>query len=106
MPKLPDLKPFTDEQLVQLINDCEREQKRRRMELQERGKALIIEIATEHNIDLAKIDFIPKKRKPKYINPSTHQVWSGVGKKPKWLEEALAAGSKLEDFEIHKHVKP
>ena len=46
------------------------------------------------------------KRKPvdqtvKYRNPAEHsQTWSGIGRKPAWLNEALATGKRLEDFVI------
>lgn len=49
----------------------------------------------------------PKKavaRKPvadKYRNPKDHtQTWSGRGKRPKWLQEILDKGGKLENFLI------
>lgn len=38
---------------------------------------------------------------PKYRNPgSPGEMWSGRGKKPKWLEGQLAKGRKLEEFAI------
>ena len=38
---------------------------------------------------------------PKYRNPADQsQTWSGRGRKPKWIEEALASGGQLEDFRI------
>ncbi|MBK1635802.1 DNA-binding protein H-NS [Rhodovulum adriaticum] len=37
----------------------------------------------------------------KYRNPAEpSQTWSGRGRRPKWLEEALNAGKSLEDFLI------
>jgi len=36
----------------------------------------------------------------KYRNPDTGDSWSGRGRKPKWLVEALDNGGKLEDFSI------
>lgn len=36
---------------------------------------------------------------PKYRNDQG-QTWSGRGKKPRWLQEALAAGASLESFRI------
>lgn len=36
---------------------------------------------------------------PKYRN-SHGQTWSGRGKKPRWLQQALAAGASLESFRI------
>lgn len=37
----------------------------------------------------------------KYCNPNDlTQTWSGRGKRPNWLKSALAAGRRLEDFQI------
>lgn len=37
----------------------------------------------------------------KYRNPENpSQTWSGRGRRPKWLEEALASGSDLDDLLI------
>lgn len=36
----------------------------------------------------------------KYRDNASGQTWSGRGLKPKWLQAALAAGKKLEDFAI------
>jgi DNA-binding protein H-NS len=38
---------------------------------------------------------------PKYVDGKGGQ-WVGLGKRPKWLSEALAAGAKLEDFLAEK----
>lgn len=37
---------------------------------------------------------------PKYRNAATGETWSGRGLKPKWLQAAIAAGRKLDDFKI------
>jgi DNA-binding protein H-NS len=37
---------------------------------------------------------------PKYRDPATGTTWTGRGKKPKWVEAALASGKKLEDLAI------
>jgi DNA-binding protein H-NS len=39
------------------------------------------------------------KRRIKYRGPAG-QAWSGVGRKPIWVAEALAAGRSLEDFAV------
>ena len=41
------------------------------------------------------------KATPKYRNPKdAAQTWSGRGKHPGWVKEALAGGKKLEDLAI------
>ena len=37
----------------------------------------------------------------RYQCPTTGQTWTGRGLKPRWLSEALAAGSALSDFDTH-----
>ena len=39
------------------------------------------------------------KRKIKYRGPAG-QPWSGVGRKPVWVVEALASGKALEEFAV------
>jgi DNA-binding protein H-NS len=36
----------------------------------------------------------------KYRNKATGETWSGRGLQPKWLRAAIAAGAKLEDFNV------
>lgn len=39
--------------------------------------------------------------KPKYANPNNPmQFWSGRGKRPQWLSEAVAGGAAIESFLI------
>ena len=38
---------------------------------------------------------------PKYANPTdSSQTWTGRGRKPRWVEEALASGKSLDDLAI------
>lgn len=41
-----------------------------------------------------------RKVAPKYKNAATGETWTGRGLKPKWIQQALATGKKLEDFAI------
>lgn len=46
---------------------------------------------------------VDRKRIPvAYRDPDTGGTWSGRGMKPKWLQDALAAGKSLESFEAGK----
>lgn len=39
--------------------------------------------------------------KPKFLNPDQPaETWSGRGKRPRWLEAKLSAGSRIDDFRI------
>lgn len=46
----------------------------------------------------------PKRRKkvePKYANPAdTSQTWTGRGRRPAWVVEALEAGASMDDLTI------
>src|SRR5690606_7122242 len=39
-----------------------------------------------------------RKVAPKYRNNETNETWTGRGLQPKWVQAAIAAGKKLEDF--------
>ena len=44
---------------------------------------------------------VRKPAKVKYRNPAdSSQTWTGRGKRPVWLREALENGAKLEDFAV------
>ena len=40
------------------------------------------------------------KAAAKYINPITQQTWSGRGKRPQWIHDALADGQSLDKYLI------
>lgn len=41
-----------------------------------------------------------RKVAPKYRNKDTGETWTGRGLQPKWIQAAVSAGKKLEDFAI------
>ncbi|AMN50294.1 MULTISPECIES: H-NS histone family protein [unclassified Psychrobacter] len=62
-------------------------------------------IAEESNSTIEEIlkagEKLEKKRSIKYRNTDNNQeTWTGRGRKPTWLVDALAAGSDLEDFAV------
>ena len=51
--------------------------------------------------DLTVAKTVRGKVAPKYANPEDpEQTWTGRGRKPRWVQEALDAGKKLESLEI------
>lgn len=40
------------------------------------------------------------KSAPKYRNPETGKTWSGRGKRPQWIHDALADGQSLDKYLI------
>lgn len=62
-------------------------------------------IAEESNSTIEEIlkagEKLEKKRSIKYRNSENEQeTWTGRGRKPTWLIDALAAGKDLEDFAV------
>lgn len=74
----------------------------------ERRKAVIKEIqdlaaSANLSIEIKEGDKVINSSKgvPRYRNPSNpQQTWSGRGKRPNWLNEALESGKKLDDFTV------
>lgn len=51
--------------------------------------------------DLAVVKSSRSKVAPKYANPNDPDAtWTGRGRKPRWVQDALDNGKKLEDLEI------
>ncbi|MBK5924289.1 transcriptional regulator [Rhodovulum sulfidophilum] len=72
----------------------------------EKAKAKAVLEATAKEMGFSLDEIIGKKSrrvKPvaKYRNPENPtETWSGRGRRPRWLEEALSKGATLEDFAI------
>jgi DNA-binding protein H-NS len=74
----------------------------------ERRKALaeVEAFARERGLTAADLTELSSKRTrksaaPKYANPSDlSQTWTGRGRRPRWIEAALAEGKSLEDMAI------
>lgn len=66
----------------------------------------IEELAREHGFALADLTdtLSARKRGPvaaKYVNPADpDQTWTGRGRKPRWVSEALEGGKSLDDLTI------
>lgn len=65
-----------------------------RLAAQERAKARrrIVELASEHQIDLAELAASPQFRDPK----NQFNTWTGKGRKPAWVRARLAEGLSLD----------
>lgn len=93
----------TSEQLKQWQSAISSELQKREAKERAEARKKIREIAEAHGIDLAKM--VPnqsqKRQEVRYRNPNDQfATWSGVGRKPKWVVEWLAAGNALADLEI------
>lgn len=75
---------------------------RRRREVVEK----LEELAREHGFALNELaDSLTSRKRPqvaaKYANPAdSSQTWTGRGRKPRWVTEAMDAGKSLEDLAI------
>jgi len=80
-----DFSLFSDNQLIDLESQVRAEIKRRR------------ELARSYRE-------LSEKGGPVYRNPSNSaETWSGRGRQPKWVREALARGARFEDLAIDRH---
>lgn len=104
-----DLSTFTEEELQNLMTQCEEELKGREAERVLEVERQFIELAKSigmtpdqvvRNIKRRQKDSEPDPA-PRYQNPNDSTLtWSGRGRKPGWVEELLAAGTSLEQLEI------
>ncbi|MBV61122.1 H-NS histone family protein [Abyssibacter profundi] len=99
------------EELQQKIRELEQQAEEARKEELSEAIAQIRQIMTENGITMADLDGrrsgrksrgsgTGSKRPPKFRDPVTGNTWAGVGRAPKWIVEAEAAGKSREDFRI------
>ncbi len=102
-----DLDSLSRDELVKLRTKVEKairthgeRERRRALEAAERA-------AAEHGFSLAQLTGVPGVRgrksplPPKYRNPANpEQTWSGRGRRPDWVNAALADGRALSDLAI------
>ena len=100
---LASLQIATTDKLKEWRQAIDSELKKREGRERAEARKKIKELAEAHGIDLATL--APSgsgKQEPKYRNPNDQfQTWSGVGRKPKWVEEWLTAGKPLEELAIN-----
>src|ERR1044071_2010023 len=96
-------------ELLTLGKDIEGEIQRRKVEDRKKVLTQMKELAASVGMTVEEVlsgsdDEKAKTKKqtePKYRDPDNpKQSWGGKGPKPRWLNQALEAGAKLEDFEV------
>jgi DNA-binding protein H-NS len=105
-----DLSGYNLSELKGLQHDVEKAIRDRQQQDVQTARDQILAIAKDAGISvdelLASSDKKAKtgsgqKVKPQYQNPTdSSQTWSGRGRQPKWVAEALASGKKLDQFRI------
>jgi DNA-binding protein H-NS len=93
-----DLSGYDLAELKGLCFDIEQEIRRRARADRERARERIHALAADAGIPLAAL---VQKGSPRYRNPAdSAQTWTGRGRQPRWIAEALASGRSLDDFKI------
>jgi DNA-binding protein H-NS len=93
-----DLNGYDLAELKGLFFDNEPENKRRARHARARARDRIHALAADAGIPL---DALIKTAPPRYRNPAdSDQTWTGRGRQPRWIAEALASGRSLDDFKI------
>jgi len=93
-----DLNGYDLAELKGLLFDIEQEIRRRARDERDRARERIHALAADAGIQL---DALVNKAAPRYRNPAdSGQTWTGRGRQPRWIAEALASGRSLDDFKI------
>jgi DNA-binding protein H-NS len=93
-----DLTGYDLAELKGLYFDIGQELQRRVREEREQARARIHALAADAGIPL---DALMQKGLPRYRNPAdSGQTWTGRGRQPRWIAEALASGRSLDEFKI------
>lgn len=113
MSLLDTIATLSDADLQQLLAAIPPELERRKKARLDAVRAEIIRLANDNGLSESELGRLlgatgggkPRKRAPsskasqaRYRNPSTGEVWSGRGKQPPWLKDAVAAGLTKEQF--------
>jgi DNA-binding protein H-NS len=97
-----DLSGYNLAELKGLQFDIEREIQRRARDEREQARARIHALAADAGIPLdALVEDRALPGAPRYRNPAdSAQTWTGRGRQPRWIAEALASGRSLDEFKI------
>jgi DNA-binding protein H-NS len=108
-----DLSKLSIEELETLVKDAQAEITSRREAERERVLGQMRELAATLGLTLEDVGRLERGKggaakaaasgsvAPKYRHPSDPNLtWSGRGKRPTWIAEALAAGKSLEDLAV------
>lgn len=107
MPEI-NLTEFSVPELHQLSKDINKEIERRQVEDRRNVSSQMKQLASSIGMTVEEILGLEMAKKsktqgqPKYQNPENpQQTWTGRGKRPNWMKEALEKGKTLEELGIH-----
>ena len=100
-----NLDKMSKDELKQLIKDAEKALKTLETRRLAEAKKAAESAAKEYGFSLDELLGGASKKgskgAPKYANPADKsQTWTGKGRKPKWVNEALDSGKSLDDLKI------
>ncbi|SFP36455.1 H-NS histone family protein [Tranquillimonas alkanivorans] len=101
-----DLDKLSRKELEKLRSDVEKALKTLETRRKAEARRAAEEMAREHGFALEELVNGTKgksrvKNAPKYRNPEDpNQTWTGRGRQPGWIKDALKQGRSIEEFEI------
>jgi DNA-binding protein H-NS len=101
-----DLEKLSLEELRKLRRDVDAEIKNFGDRKRQKALAEVEAFARERGLNPTDLSELARRRtrkpaKPKFANPADPaQTWSGRGRRPRWMEDALEKGKSLEDLTI------
>lgn len=108
-PSTPNIDHLSSKELAALIETASGKLSEKKEQERAEVKAELIALAKERGFTIAELFGTEKaktpraKVEPKYRDPSNPEnTWTGRGRKPKWVAEALESGESLEDFMIER----
>ncbi|MGJ8604460.1 MAG: H-NS family nucleoid-associated regulatory protein [Marivita sp.] len=100
-----DLDNMSKDELKKLIKDAEKSLKTIQTRRLTEAKKAAESAAKEYGFSLDELLSGPPKKgsksEPKFRNPANpEQTWTGKGRKPNWVNDALSAGKTMDDLKI------
>lgn len=108
MAKAPNLTKYSIEELKSIIKDAEKLIDKKTKEEKKQARKAAEDAARKHGYSLntliggASASRSSKpKNPPRYRNPSSpNQTWTGRGRQPAWIKDALRNGQSIDEFAI------
>lgn len=108
-----DLSSYTIEELKELVDKAKKEVAIKEQNRVQQVRSQIEQLASELDMSVEELMRYDGRRKSKagakpagkikFQNPANpKQTWTGRGKRPRWLQDALDEGANLEDFALSK----
>jgi DNA-binding protein H-NS len=99
--ELRELRQTIEERITYLEEEFQREVYQQMQELASRAGTTVEKLLQQYGASRRGQKGRKTGKDAKFQNPGDPtQTWSGRGRKPNWLNEALASGKRLEDFTI------